>query len=242
MAARPVMASPEMNAEDAAGLMAANDIGVVPVTEEDRLVGLVTDRDLVLRVIAERKEPRSVRLGDVATTRGIETVSPDMQLCDARALMAERGIRRLPVVKDSHLVGMLSLGDVALGSASMRGVGETLAAISASVSTEEVDPGPDVGTPERVKAHREASSQPSADVGREPVAGPLRPAPASHSPGFFPEFLQGLRDESGHVHLRDPELIGDLGLGPAFEEPQVQDPTLPLRQVTERWRDAEPFL
>lgn len=150
MAVRPVTASPDMNAGDAAGLMAANDIGVVPLTEEDRLIGVVTDRDLVLRVIAERKDPRSVRLGDVATTRGIETVSPDMQLCDARALMAQRGIRRLPVVKDGRLVGMLSSGDVALGSASMRRVGETLAAISASAATEEVDPGPEVGTPDRV--------------------------------------------------------------------------------------------
>ena len=157
MTARPVTASPDMNAADAAGLMVANDIGVVPVTDQDRLIGVVTDRDLVIRVIAERKDPGSVRLGDIATTRGIETVSPDLQLCDARALMAERGIRRLPVVKEGRLVGMLSLGDVAVGSASMRGVGEALAAISASVSTHEMNAGPDIGTPERVKAHREAS-------------------------------------------------------------------------------------
>ena len=61
MTARPVTASPDMNAEDAAGLMLANDIGVVPVTDGDRLVGVVTDRDLVLRVIAARQDPRSVR-------------------------------------------------------------------------------------------------------------------------------------------------------------------------------------
>jgi signal-transduction protein with cAMP-binding, CBS, and nucleotidyltransferase domain len=146
-----------MNAGDAAGLMAAHDIGALPITQEDRLVGLVTDRDLVLRVLAERKDPRSVRLGDIATTRGIETASPDMQLADARALMARRRIRRLPVVKDGRLVGMLSLGDVALGSASMRGVGESLAEISKSASTEDVNPGPEVGTPERVMTGRETS-------------------------------------------------------------------------------------
>jgi CBS domain-containing protein len=157
MATRPVTASPDMNAGDAAGLMAANDIGVLPVTEGDRLVGVITDRDLVLRVIAKRKDPRSVRLGDVATTRGLETTSPDTQLCDARALMAERRIRRLPVMKDDRLVGMLSLGDVALGSASMRGVGETLASISTSTSTQERNPGPDIGTPDRVRQTREAS-------------------------------------------------------------------------------------
>jgi CBS domain-containing protein len=157
MATRPITASPDMNAGDAAGLMAANDIGVVPVTEGERLVGIVTDRDLVLRVLSERKDPRSVRLGDIATTRGLETTSPDTQLCDARALMAEKRIRRLPVVKDGTLVGMLSLGDVAVGSASMRSVGEALASISASVATEDTNPGPDVGTPERVRMAREAS-------------------------------------------------------------------------------------
>jgi CBS domain-containing protein len=158
MAEQPVAASPEMNAGDAAGLMIANDVGSIPITEDGRLVGLVTDRDLVLRVMAERKDPRSVRLGDIATTRGLETVTPDTQLCDARALMAKRRIRRLPVVKDDVLVGMLSLGDVALGSASMRGVGEALAEISASPATQEINPGPDLGTPDRVRSHRTAEA------------------------------------------------------------------------------------
>ena len=156
MAEAPVTASPDMNAGDAARLMIANDIGAIPIVEDDRLVGLVTDRDLVLRVMAERKDPGSVRLADVATTRNLETVTPDTQLCDARALMAQRRIRRLPVVKDGALVGMLSLGDVALGSASMRGVGEALASISASAATEERNPGPELGTPDRVKGRRTA--------------------------------------------------------------------------------------
>jgi CBS domain-containing protein len=157
MTTRPVTASPDMDAGDAAGLMAANDIGMIPITDGDRLIGVVTDRDLALRVLAERKDPRSVRLGDIATTRGLETTTPDTQLCDARTLMAERRIRRLPVVKDDRLVGMLSLGDVAIGSASMRSVGEALASISASAATEDTNAGPDVGTPERVRATREAS-------------------------------------------------------------------------------------
>jgi signal-transduction protein with cAMP-binding, CBS, and nucleotidyltransferase domain len=137
--------------------MATHDIGALPIVDGERLVGLVTDRDLVLRVLAARKDPRSVRIGDIATTRDLATVTPDTQLCDARALMGALRIRRLPVVKDEHLVGMLSLGDVAIGSASMRGVGEVLAEISVSTATEEINAGPDVGTPERVKAQREAS-------------------------------------------------------------------------------------
>ena len=93
MAAEPVSATPEMNAGDAAGLMVANDVGSIPITDDGRLVGLVTDRDLVLRVMAERKDPRSVRLGDIATTRGLETVTPDTQLCDARAADLDRRVR-----------------------------------------------------------------------------------------------------------------------------------------------------
>jgi CBS domain-containing protein len=155
MAMSPVTATPDLNASDAAGLMASHDIGALPIVEGDRLVGIVTDRDLVLRVLAARKDPREVRLVDIATTRDVTMVSPDAQLCDARALMGEARIRRLPVVKDDRLVGMLSLGDVALGSASMRGVGEALARISASLSTQETNAGPDVGTPERVR-QREA--------------------------------------------------------------------------------------
>jgi hypothetical protein len=68
-----------------------------------------------------------------------------------------RVLLRAPPLIHAFEVLVLSLGDVALGSASMLGVGETLAAISASVSSEGVNPGPDVGTPERVKADREAS-------------------------------------------------------------------------------------
>jgi CBS domain-containing protein len=157
MADRPVTASPAMDAGDAAGLMAANDIGALPIVEDGRLVGIVTDRDLVLRVLAERKDPRSVAVGDIATTRGVETVTPDTQLADARALMADKRIRRLPVVKDGMLIGMVSLGDVAIGSASMRGVGEALAEISVSRATTELNPGPEVGTPARVRGEREAS-------------------------------------------------------------------------------------
>jgi CBS domain-containing protein len=157
MAASPVTATPDLSASDAAGLMASHDIGALPIVEGERLVGLVTDRDLVLRVLASRKDPRTIRLGDIATSRELATVTPDMQLCDARALMGERRVRRLPVVKDERLVGMLSLGDVAVGSASMRGVGEVLAEISVSRATEEMNPGPDVGTPERVRVQREAS-------------------------------------------------------------------------------------
>jgi CBS domain-containing protein len=74
-----------------------------------------------------------------------------MELSEARAVMAEHRIRRLPVVKDGALVGILSLGDVAVAAASKREVGEALEAISDSDSTRERNAGPDVGTPARAR-------------------------------------------------------------------------------------------
>jgi CBS domain-containing protein len=153
MATEPKTARWDMNAFDAASIMAGNDIGSVPVVDDEgNLIGLITDRDLATRVLAKRDDPRSVRLGDIATRKGLVTITPDAQASDARLLMAEHRIRRLPVIKGERLVGMVSLGDLAATAASERAVGHTLAEISASPATNEIQDGPDVGTPGRVRA------------------------------------------------------------------------------------------
>ena len=154
MTESPQTARADMTVGDAAGLMKQLDTGVIPIAEDDRLVGLVTDRDLVLRVLAERKDPDDVRLGDIMT-RSPVTVTPDMRLSEARDLMAQHRIRRLPVTKGDSLVGILSLGDIALADASERAVGEALEEISESESTQPTDAGPDRGTPDRVVENRE---------------------------------------------------------------------------------------
>ena len=146
MTNEPKALTPEQNAGDAAGLMANHDFGSVPIVRDGELVGIVTDRDLVVRVMAKRRDPTEVTLEEIATT-DLTTVSPDLELHEARDVMEERKIRRLPVVKDHTLVGMLSLGDVAIGLASKRQVGEALRVISESSSTEHVNAGPAVGTP-----------------------------------------------------------------------------------------------
>jgi CBS domain-containing protein len=151
MTEAPQSAGPDMNAADAAALMKQFDTGVIPVVEEDELLGLVTDRDLVLRVVAERKDPTEVRLREILT-RAPVTVSPDARLSDARDLMAGHKIRRLPVVKSERLIGILSLGDVALADASDRAVGEVLEEVSESSSTSEMSDYPERGTPERVRS------------------------------------------------------------------------------------------
>jgi signal-transduction protein with cAMP-binding, CBS, and nucleotidyltransferase domain len=127
--------------------MRSLDVGVIPVVDDGTLVGLVTDRDLVLRVLAERRSGDEVRLGDIVT-RAPVTVTPDMKLSEARGLMTEHRVRRLPVMKGDELVGILSLGDLAMQDSSERAIGETLEAISESESTASTNPGPDVGTPE----------------------------------------------------------------------------------------------
>jgi CBS domain-containing protein len=139
-----------MNASDAAGMMKQFDTGVVPIAEGDRLLGLVTDRDLVLRVLAERKDATEVKLGDIMT-RSPVSVSPDARISEARDLMAEHQIRRVPVLKGEQLVGILSLGDLALADASKRAVGEALEEVSGSDSTAEMSDYPERGTPARVR-------------------------------------------------------------------------------------------
>jgi cobalamin biosynthesis Mg chelatase CobN len=91
----------------------------------------------------------------------VTTVTPDARLSEARDVMAEQRIRRLPVLKDGELVGIVSLGDVALADASKRAVGETLEEVSESPSTVDRNDGPDLGMPERVReaADRDASDR-----------------------------------------------------------------------------------
>lgn len=151
MTVEPKSLSAERTAVDAAGLMEQLDIGVIPVIGEDGgLFGVVTDRDLVLRVVAKGKDPHEVTLADVATTR-VVTISPDANISKARDLMAEHKVRRLPVVKDGELVGILALGDVAVADESKRAVGRVLDEVSESPSTTELNEGPARGTPERVR-------------------------------------------------------------------------------------------
>ena len=156
MTESPTTAAPDMNAADAAALMKEFDVGVIPVVEKEQLLGLVTDRDLVLRVVAERQIPTEVRLGDIVTKSPV-TVSPDTRISEARDLMAEHKVRRLPVTKNDQLVGILSLGDIALADASDRAVGETLEEISESESTAETTEDVPRGTPDRVIESREST-------------------------------------------------------------------------------------
>lgn len=104
--------TPVDNVYEAALKMKQEDVGIIPIVENNRLVGVVTDRDLVVRGIAD-KNPGSNKITEVMTT-DIISLSPSDPIEKATELMARHQIRRLPVVENGQLVGMLSLGDLAI--------------------------------------------------------------------------------------------------------------------------------
>jgi CBS domain-containing protein len=150
-------ATPDMAPADAAGLMASHGIGAVPLVDDrHRPIGLVTDRDLVVRVLAARTDPTAIRLADVATRRELSTISPDAPVSAARDQMAADKVKRLLVVKDDELVGIVSLGDLAQVSASGRAIGETVTEIfETGAADRAAGQAPDPGTPDRVLRARE---------------------------------------------------------------------------------------
>jgi CBS domain-containing protein len=98
---------------DAAKAMNEADIGDVIVVDNGDVKGIVTDRDIVVRAIAEGRDPQSTSVGDVCTT-GVEAIEPSASVDDALRKMREGDIRRLPVVQDGRPVGIISLGDLAV--------------------------------------------------------------------------------------------------------------------------------
>ena len=114
MTPRPVKLPSSATAFEAAKAMRDADVGAVIVTDGDGLRGIVTDRDVVVRAIAEGKDPKKVKLEEICS-REITAVSPADPLAAAVRLMRNKAIRRLPVIEgDSTPVGILSIGDLAL--------------------------------------------------------------------------------------------------------------------------------
>jgi CBS domain-containing protein len=103
---------PNATVADAAKLMAQEDVGPVPIVEDGRLVGIVTDRDIVVRVVAEGRDPNATTVNEIASTE-LVTVSPDDDLDEALNLLAEHQVRRLPVVEGDRLVGIVAQADIA---------------------------------------------------------------------------------------------------------------------------------
>ena len=128
MTPHPCAISPEASVMDAATIMRECNIGDVIVLEGAWLFGILTDRDIVVRALAEGLEPETTQVGEICS-RELTTVEPTASLGHAVRLMREKAIRRLPVVDDAgHVMGVVTIGDVALE----RDRPSTLADISAA--------------------------------------------------------------------------------------------------------------
>jgi len=128
MTANPTSLSASMSIGDAARAMRDDDIGdVIVIDDDNRLCGIVTDRDIVVRAVAEDKHPTEVHLGDICS-RSLTTIDPEASVKDAVKLLREHALRRLPVVDRGRPVGIVSLGDLAIE----RDPQSALAAISAA--------------------------------------------------------------------------------------------------------------
>jgi len=112
MSSNPATVSPEAPVKEAAKLMGSEDVGSLPVVEGEKLVGVLTDRDIALRVVGEGKDPGSTKVADIQSG-DLVAVGPDQDLQEALDEMARHQVRRLPVVDGGRLVGVVAQADVA---------------------------------------------------------------------------------------------------------------------------------
>lgn len=125
---------PKESVAVAARLLESHNIGVLPVCEENgKLCGLVTDRDLVTRCLAANRHPEQTRVQDVMTGR-IISATPEMEVSVAAHLMGREQVRRLPVLQDGKLCGMVSVGDLAGREESSIDAAEALEGICSNLS------------------------------------------------------------------------------------------------------------
>ena len=126
----PERVTPETTLAQAAQRMKALDVGMLPVCENDRLVGTITDRDITIRAVAASYNPSTTAVRE-AMTREMVYCFDDEDIAEAALLMESRQVRRLPVInRDKRLVGIVALGDLAVRTHRERLVGEVLVGIS----------------------------------------------------------------------------------------------------------------
>ncbi len=131
--------SPSESAEVAARTLTHYNIGVLPVCSADgKLCGVVTDRDLVTRCVASGKLPKQTTVREIMTGQ-VLSVQPDMQIGVAAHLMGRSQVRRLPVVDNGKLCGMVSLGDLAKREESVMDAADALTDITSNISSRDMD-------------------------------------------------------------------------------------------------------
>jgi CBS domain-containing protein len=117
MTRSPTTVRPDLPVAEAARVMRSEDVGSLPVVDGARLVGMITDRDIALRIVAEGKDPESTQVGEIQSTEPV-VADPDQGLDDVLEEMARHRVRRVPVVDEGLLVGIVAQADVARKSGS----------------------------------------------------------------------------------------------------------------------------
>ena len=131
MTPNPQCVSPGDSIQNAARIMRDCDTGAVPVVDNGRPVGIVTDRDIVVRVVSE--DGQLNRPLSVIVSSSVICATPEMSTHEAADLMSEHQVHRLPVVENERIVGIVSLGDLAVKEAKDKRIGDTLEHISEGV-------------------------------------------------------------------------------------------------------------
>jgi CBS domain-containing protein len=126
----PEVVTSDFILKDAALKMRELDVGMLPIRNEDRLVGMLTDRDITVRATAEGRDPSNTKVSEVMTPEVVYCFE-DQDVSEAAKLMQEKQIRRLPILnRQKKLVGIVSLGDVAVHTAEEKIVSKTIKEVS----------------------------------------------------------------------------------------------------------------
>jgi CBS domain-containing protein len=125
-------ATPDTSLEEIATMMKNENVGTIPIVEDDELCGLITDRDIVVRCVAEGRNPADIRAEDILS-EDLHVIEVDEDADAAAELMARHQVRRLPVVENGRLVGIVSIGDFAVKEGDDTKSGDTLQGISKGV-------------------------------------------------------------------------------------------------------------
>ena len=234
MTADPVSVEPDTTLEEIATLMKEQDIGAVPVVEEGELCGIVTDRDIVVRCIASGQDATECTAEDVMST-DIQSLGPMASVDEVARLMGDLQIRRLPIVEKNRLVGMVSLGDLAVKSKDDDLSGDTLEDVSKGVKQSRE--GSRTSRRDRAAGNARAEAQPlEAETGN--LSG--RQSGANRS-GVRAGRQQAVRHEAAEPSKRQAQgLKSDSSSGKqgianrsAKEENERNDKVIPFRSENE---------
>ena len=130
MTKNPVCVSEKDSIRDAARIMAKEDTGVVPVVDGKKVIGMITDRDIVVRLVAEGKDPANAKVNE-AMTKNVRSLKEDSTVNDALQMMSTAQIRRVPVVNgQNEIVGIVSMKDIATETRESSQVGKAVEKIS----------------------------------------------------------------------------------------------------------------